>query len=267
MKRPLQTPFTDTLPTPLYLRTALMPDDAIFPEHTHSWGEFVYSYNGVVQVLVERERYLVPPQYGIWLPPHLPHVGLNRDEVLQSSFYVANELCGVLPSRPQALLVSPFIRSVLDHARAGGDFRSDKHQRLLRVLLDELTETPCAGMFLPASGDAVLKNILQFLEKHPEDNRSVADLALETGITERTLARKCKRDLGIPLSEWRNRMRIVKAVAMLDEGKTVESIAREFGYSSASAFIAMFRKLAGATPARYRERQPASPRGAYSLDG
>lgn len=255
MKHSLQAPFSEALPTPLYLRTTLMPDEAIFPSHAHSWGEFVYSYNGVVQVMVEEERYLVPPQYGIWIPPYREHVGLSRREVLQSSLYVSNELCRPLPDTPQALLVSPFMRSVLDHAReSSGDFSSEKHLRILRVLLDELAETPSAGTFLPASDDAVLGKILHHLEKHPEDNRSVAELAREVGITERTLARKCGRDLSMPLTEWRNRMRVVKAIAMIEEGKTVEAIAQEFGYSSASAFIAMFKKLTEATPAKYREK-------------
>lgn len=255
MKHSLQAPFRDALPTPLYLRTTLMPDEAIFPAHTHSWGEFVYCYNGVVQVMVENERYLVPPQYGIWVPPYREHVGLNRREVLQSSLYVVNKLCETLPDTPQALLVSPFMRSVLDHAREdSGDFRSERHLRLLHVLLDELAETPSAGTFLPASDDAVLGKILHYLEQHPEDSRSVAELARDAGITERTLARKCERELSIPLTEWRNRMRVVKAIAMIEEGKTVDTVAQEFGYSSTSAFIAMFKKLAGATPASYRER-------------
>lgn len=255
MKYSLQAPFSDAIPAPLYLRTTLMPDDAIFPAHTHSWGEFVYSYNGMVQVMVEKERYLVPPQYGIWVPPYREHVGLARREVLQSSLYISNELCGALPETPQALLVSPFMRSALDHAREfTGDFRSEKHLRLLHVFLDELTEAPSAGTFLPASDDAVLKKILHYLERHPEDNRSVAELARAADITERTLARKCRQDLGISLTEWRNRLRVVKATAMVEEGKSVDAIAQEFGYSSASAFIAMFRKLTGVTPGRYREK-------------
>jgi AraC-like DNA-binding protein len=80
----------------------------------------------------------------------------------------------------------------------------------------------------------------------------VSELAREAGITERTLARKCHQDLKIPLTEWRNRMRIVKAMALLEAGRTVESVAKEFGYSSSSAFIAMFRKLTGTTPACFR---------------
>ncbi len=253
MKHTLHAPFTDSLPVPLFLRTTLMPNDAIFPEHTHSWGEFVYSHNGVVQVLVDEKRYLVPPQYGIWIPPEKNHLGLNRLEVLQSSLYVTNDLCGGLPAEPIALLVSPFMRSLLEHARESTlDYANQRHLRLLTVFLDELTEAPRAGTFLPASDDPVLQNILNYLEQHPQDNRSVNELAQEENITERTLARKCRQDLGMPLTEWRNRIRVVNAIAMIEEGKNVETIASEFGYSSASAFIAMFKRLTGSTPASYR---------------
>lgn len=253
MTHTLQAPFTNTLPVPLFLRTTLIPNDVIFPEHTHSWGEFVYSHNGVVQVMVDEKRYLVPPQYGVWIPPDKYHLGLNRLEVLQSSLYVTNDLCSRLPSEPLALLVSPFMRSLLEHARESTlDYTSQRHLRLLTVFLDELTEAPRAGTFLPASDDPVLQNILDHLEKHPQDNRSVNELAQEANITERTLARKCRQDLGMVLTEWRNRMRVVNAIVMIEEGKSIESIASEFGYSSASAFIAMFKRLTGATPASYR---------------
>ncbi|MBB5144390.1 AraC family transcriptional regulator [Desulfovibrio intestinalis] len=256
MKHFLQAPFSTALPAPLYLRTTLMPNDAIFPSHTHSWGEFVYAYNGVVQIMVGDDRYLVPPQYGVWIPPFKRHVGLNRKEVLQTSLYVSNELCGCLPDKSQALLVSPFIRSILEHAKDSFErFDSDSHQRLLRVLLDKLAETPRTGTFLPASEDPALRRLLQYLEENPEDKKSVADLARESGITERTLARKCRKDLGISLTEWRNRMRVVKALALLEHGKTVEEITRQFGYSSASAFIAMFKKIMGTSPACCKNKQ------------
>lgn len=48
-------------------------------------------------------------------------------------------------------------------------------------------------------------------------------------------------------------MRIIKAMALLESGRTVESVTREFGYSSPSAFIAMFEdSLAQRRPVRER---------------
>ena len=54
------------------------------------------------------------------------------------------------------------------------------------------------------------------------------------------------------LAEWRQRLRVVKAMPLLQSGETVENIAQDLGYASASAFIAMFRKRMGVTPDEYR---------------
>ncbi|MCO4759204.1 MAG: AraC family transcriptional regulator, partial [Oceanospirillaceae bacterium] len=62
-----------------------------------------------------------------------------------------------------------------------------------------------------------------------------------------------QRDLGIPLSEWRQRLKVVRAMPMLQAGTSVESVALDLGYSTASAFIAMFRRLLNMTPDEYRK--------------
>jgi AraC-like DNA-binding protein len=54
------------------------------------------------------------------------------------------------------------------------------------------------------------------------------------------------------LSEWRQRLRVVKALPLHEAGRKVEAIALDLGYGSASAFIAMFRRLMGTTPDEYR---------------
>jgi AraC-like DNA-binding protein len=46
---------------------------------------------------------------------------------------------------------------------------------------------------------------------------------------------------------------------LLEDGETVENIAHDLGYSTASAFIAMFRRLMGVTPDDYRRGAKASP--------
>src|SRR5690348_2931548 len=81
-------PFTDALPAPVFFRSARMPAHASYPRHRHAWGEFVYSFSGVMEVKVAGHHYLAPPHYGIWLPPDVEHVGLNRHEASHSSLYV-----------------------------------------------------------------------------------------------------------------------------------------------------------------------------------
>ncbi len=53
------------------------------------------------------------------------------------------------------------------------------------------------------------------------------------------------------MAEWRRRLRMLHAVQLLAEGEPVTSAALSVGYSSVSAFIAVFKKELGATPGRY----------------
>jgi len=44
----------------------------------------------------------------------------------------------------------------------------------------------------------------------------------------------------------------VRALALLEAGRSVESIALDLGYGSSSAFIAMFHRMTGASPNKLR---------------
>ncbi|BAL23853.1 helix-turn-helix domain-containing protein [Azoarcus sp. KH32C] len=246
-------PQGEQLPSPIHFRVAESPANAIYPTHKHAGGEFVYAFRGVMEVKVLGQHLLAPPQYGIWLPPEIEHIGLNRKEVGHCSVYVAKALCGSLPRVPCALLVDPLIVAMLDRLRARPPQSpaTPEDERFLQVLVDQLATASCAGSYLPSSADLALAPVLQALEAHPEDNRPLAELARLANTTERTLIRRCQRDLGMSLSEWRQRLRILRAMPLLESGRSVESVALELGYSSSSAFIAMFRKLMHVTPAEF----------------
>ena len=249
---PLHSP---QLPAPIMFRSAFVPAQGVYPQHQHAWGEFVYSFSGVMEVKVAEHHYLAPPHYGIWLPPDLEHVGLNRLEAHHCSLYVARPGCAVLPAAPCALTVNALVRALLEHLRAlaTDDLATPEGGRLLQVLLDQLAQAPRAGSYLPGSDDPALGAVLRMLQAQPGDNRSLPELAQAAHSTERTLTRRAQRDLGMSVAEWRQRLRVVKAMPLLEAGQTVETIALDLGYGSASAFISMFKRLVGATPDEYRK--------------
>lgn len=249
-------PSSPHMPAPIMFRSAHVPAQGLYPRHQHAWGEFVYSFSGVMEIKVAEHHYLAPPQYGIWLPPGVQHVGLNRYEACHCSLYIAPEQCSALPRTPCALTVSPLVRALLDHLHQQPAEKpiGPRTARLLRVLVDQLALAPCAGSYLPNSDDAALGAVLRLLQAQPGDKRSLAELARAAHTTERTLMRRAQRDLGMSLAEWRQRLRVVKAMALLEAGQSVETIALDLGYSSASAFITMFRRLVGTTPGRRQAR-------------
>ncbi|WP_111495077.1 AraC family transcriptional regulator [Marinobacter bohaiensis] len=247
-------PFSDRLPEPVLFRSACVPAEAAYPVHSHAWGEFVYSFSGVMEVKVGDRQYLAPSQYGLWLPPGVEHQGLNRYEACHGSLYVSAPFSDALPEQTCALAVSPLVRELLEHLRQQNltPPYSETDTRLLRVLVDQLADAECMGSYLPTSNDPVLSRVMGILERDPGDSRSLPELARAVHSTERTLMRRSQRDLGMSLAEWRQRLRVVKAMPRLEAGDKVEAIALELGYASASAFIAMFRRLMGVTPDEYR---------------
>ncbi|MBB5369308.1 MULTISPECIES: helix-turn-helix domain-containing protein [unclassified Janthinobacterium] len=252
----LLAPYTQELPGAIYFRSAPMPADGFYPPHHHPWGEFVSAVSGVVEVQYAGGHYVVPPQYGIWLPPHTEHLAQNRREAWHSSVYISVAECADLPTQVTALTVSPLLRAMLEHLhrQPPGIPPSAAEARFLKVLVDLLATAERAGSYLPSSDDPLVQKVLNMLQHEPGDSRSVAELAAHVHTSERTLMRRCQRDLGMTLAEWRQRLRVVKAMSLLAQGRTVESIALELGYASSSAFITMFRRLTQETPDEYRKR-------------
>lgn len=255
-------PFKDALPAPIFFRTANVPAQATYPLHRHAWGEFVYSFTGVMEVKIAGHHYLAPPQYGIWLPPNVEHRGLNRYEACHCSLYIMQEFALDMPAEACALTVGPLVRSLLDHLHYHPPAlpRSAEDERLLRVLVDQLASAPRAGSYLPTSDDPLLAPVLQALDERPGDECSLADLARAANSTERTLLRRFQSELGMTFAEWRQRLRVVKAMPMLESGMKVETIALDLGYSNASAFISMFRRLMGVTPDEFRKGMGKTPK-------
>lgn len=254
-KHQLAAPFRDSLPEPIVFRVASVAADSAYPWHSHAWGELVYSFSGVMEVNLGKARYLAPSQYALWLPPNLAHQGLNRYEACHFSLYIAAPLSNRFPTAICAISISPLVRAMFEYLRDDGEVApySEPRRRLLRCIVDFLEAANRIDSYLPSSTDTALASILDTLEANPGDNRSLKEIAHEAHVTERTLIRRCQRDLGMTLAEWRQRLRVVKAMDRLQQGEKVESTAYDMGYSSPSAFIAMFRRLTGTTPGGYRK--------------
>ncbi|MDL2307268.1 helix-turn-helix transcriptional regulator [Desulfovibrio sp. OttesenSCG-928-C06] len=242
----------DKSPNPVLFCKGDMPQNACFPMHAHEWGEFVYTFSGVIELSAGDRRYLVLPHYGIWIPPGVTHQCCNSKHSQHCSIYVESAFCQDFFATPCSIEISALMRSMLQHLQqTPACDTSDEHVRFLRVLLDQLRAAPRIESYLPVSSDPELALLLQELRANPDDNRSVKELARSLGITERTLARKCRNKLGITLLEWRQRLKTIKALEMLENGQQVESIALDLGYSSSSAFIAMFKRVMGKTPSEF----------------
>ncbi|MGH8200815.1 MAG: helix-turn-helix domain-containing protein [Steroidobacteraceae bacterium] len=76
------------------------------------------------------------------------------------------------------------------------------------------------------------------------------------GASKRTMERLFQREVAMSLGKWRQQLRLLRAMQLLAHGAKVTHAALEAGYSSPSAFISMFRKTLGDSPAAYFRAGP-----------
>ncbi|CNK40344.1 AraC family transcriptional regulator [Yersinia aldovae] len=232
-----------------------------FLPHTHPYGQLICVKSGVVAMSISGQRFLAPPEFSVWIPAGVEHSSYNRKPMQFRAIDIALEFCDELPDSACLLNVSPIFNAIVEDCFSRGLLMPESEQdiRLARVLIDQLRVSPVQRTYLPTSQDKLLSPILAALERCPSDNTSLALWAKRVYTTERTLSRRCQQELGMAFSEWRQRLRFLHAISLLEQGKTVQSVALDVGYSSASAFIAMFQQIAGTTPERFRRYNPLRP--------
>lgn len=251
---PLPLPDIDELPSDIYFRYDEFDAGSHSPSHRHPWGQLNYASHGVMELEVDGQRFLSPPQYAVWVPPGREHSCYNRQAIVYRSLYVSAELSRKLPASPCTLAISDILKAILSDfaSRKVKIPQSDADRRLADVVMDQLQAAKPSDDYLPYARSAALSEVLSALQAEPGDNRTLAQWAEQVHSTERTLARCCQRELGMSFGEWRQRLRFLAAIEALASGEGVQQIAFNLGYSSPSAFISMFRRLSGTTPEQYR---------------
>jgi transcriptional regulator GlxA family with amidase domain len=103
------------------------------------------------------------------------------------------------------------------------------------------------------SADPVLSRLEAFVVSHLERQISLEEMARATATSARTLARRVSRGLGVSPRRFVQRLRIQRAVHLLETTRhPVDEIAALVGYADPAAFRRVFRRETGETPRAHR---------------
>lgn len=223
--------------------------------HHHARGQLMGSLRGLLSVSVEDGVWVVPAIHAVWVPPHHIHSARSHGPFHGWGVYVDESACAALPQRPCTLRSSDLLHAaVLRAAQWPAGPLSPANQRLASVIVDEIGNLPPEPFGLPLPRDARLQRICRALLIDPADQRDLDGWALWAALSARTLSRKFVSETGFTFSAWRQRARLLRALEMLAAGAPVSNVALDLGYASASAFIGLFRRTFGATPAAWRQQ-------------
>lgn len=223
------------------------------PRHHHSCGQLIGAIRGLLTVDGGDCRWVVPATHAVWIPPGVPHGLRSHGPYSGWSVYVSAKACGELPDKPSVLSMTNLLREAITRAAAWqGVELTASQKRLAGVILDEIGSLPRVNLGLPMPQDSRLLRIAQALSANPDDGRRLEEWAAWAGMSSRTLTRRFRAETGFSFNEWRQRIRLLRALELLAAGKPVTAIALDLGYDNVSAFIALFRRMFGTTPGRYK---------------
>lgn len=225
---------------------------ALVGVHQHSWGQLVFARSGLMRVSTDEMLWLVPPTRAIWVPAGVRHGISISGEVAMRTLYIADGRADPLPRRPTVLEVSPLLRELIVHILGIGMLAPARpeHDRVAGLLIDLLLQASPQDLSLPLPGDSRARRVADHVQNDP-GARDLHQLARRAGASLRTLQRIFPRETGLTIEAWRQKARLLHAVASLSSGASVTQAALDCGYQSVAAFIAAFSRQFGVTPGRY----------------
>jgi len=230
--------------------------------HAHDQGLLFAVLRGLATMQTETGTWTMLPRQIGWLPPGTRHCGHSFGEAEALFFYLRPSACRAMPRRPRVLPMSALSHALMERLDARANrLPATRVERLVAVLLDEIGETAEVPMHLPLPRDTRLLRMVTALSAKPDDDKDLDAWATMLGISRRTLIRRFAQETGLGISQWRQQLRLMKALELLAEGQSVTTASLTVGYSSVSAFIACFRQRFGVTPARYFDRMQACCHG------
>jgi AraC-like DNA-binding protein len=257
MSRTRQSPTAcPAFSAPVNTLTFDFPNGHVVPLHYHPEDQLVYACRGVMSVQTRDGTWVVPPQRAVWIPAKIPHSIVMSGSVSMRTLYLRAQLARGLPRHCCVVNVSPLLKELVLHACHFPALtrRIRTQARLIDVIVDQLEAVQSIPLQLPNPSDARAVRVAEILSKDPSDARPMEEICRRTGASKRTIERLFQLETHMTLGEWRRQLRLLRSMQLLAADEKITHVALEAGYSTPSAFIAMFRKAFGTTPGRYFEK-------------
>ena len=244
------------LPRPVYGHVLGLANHAIGQRHRHPWAQLSYAAHGVIEVITDSGRYVAPPLHAVWVPAGAAHAVRRFEGTEIRSLYIDAAAAFAPGQDCRVIGVTPLVRELI---RTFSEYpveydEAGEQGRLVAVMLDQLAAAPEVDLAIPWPADPRLRKICRELHACPNQDTTLQAYARRLDVSEKTLSRLFLQQTGLTFRAWRQRMRILAALPMLERGDRVTDVAIACGYDSMSAFIAAFRWFSGTTPSEFFKR-------------
>ncbi len=168
------------------------------------------------------------------------------DETTEQQFAICGQARLLLGELQQAVVLTPFIRSLK---------QSETAMHLLRRALECITipfttcQVPACRFLAFESEREKIKEARLIIEANIDQPITIRELSRKVAINECYLKKGFKTIVGKTIHEYQQDLRIAKAKELLrEQGQSVTEVANTLGYSSISHFSTAFKRVTGIKP-------------------
>ncbi|MDR3511351.1 MAG: helix-turn-helix transcriptional regulator [Caulobacteraceae bacterium] len=249
------------VPRPVAALADEYPAGHVDPRHSHRRAQLIFASSGVMSVTTDEASFVIPPERAVWVPGGVAHEAYCRGPVSLRTVYVEPDAAAGLPTTCRVIEVRELLRELIVEATnlpveydVGG-----RDGRVMALIIDEICATPVAPLHVPMPTDPRLARVCRAILKEPSQDDALDDWASAAAMGRRTFTRQFRRETGMSFGAWRQHVRLLEALSRLAVGEPVTTVAFDIGYSSPSAFAAMFRRAFGAPPSAYFAKRGQPP--------
>lgn len=222
------------------------------PPHHHVEGQLLFASRGVMLVETESNRWVIPPQRALWLPPLQIHSYNLLSQTDLRAIYFSSSLIAECTNFTKSSQVHVITATALVKELIAGlfseDYNKPSQRKMALLLLEILSEAPPLAAELPMPHDERLFNAVRELLINQRWDASLSELAFIAAVSERTFSRLFVKDTGFSYRTWRQRARICASLDLLANGIPIKQVAFQLGFSCPAAFTAAFRSILDSTP-------------------
>jgi len=232
-----------------------MPRGYIDQWHQHPWHQIAFPFEGILQTKVADSQFVIPHSGMLFIPANTRHESFVMTDTQFIGIYLNPKFTCDYPLQAKAISVTPFLRELVLHISQcviNMEVSKQKTSNLLAVLIDQISAGESYQMRLLLPSDRRLMIIFNALMADPKLKVKLSDWAKQVGASERTLSRLFTKELGMTFPLWRQHLRLVSSLNLLETTLSVQEVAFNVGYNADSSFIYAFKKLFNQTPQQYR---------------
>lgn len=228
------------------------------PSHQHDKAQLLLVFGGIAYLQTAEKDFYIPSNHYIWIPKKYPHnLMFNTQDLYITNIYFPGKSIGGFYDEMGIYPVSKLLSEMLSFTEKwqGDYYKGSWEFEFLTTMKNVLSKENLKkfSIQLPTTDDQRLQAIVGQLRSRLNENLTLEETAMQSGMSVRSLTRLFQTKLRITFVQYVKMLRIIRAMELIkDTDLNMTEIAYEIGYSNISAFSNNFYQLTNMRPTEFK---------------